>query len=251
MPSGKGGRIIVAHVGSRKPGLVDGSAWVFVGKKNSADFHAEMNSTSWLRWLEENVMEKIRGGVLVIDWAPYHLVQNEATRPVGSKFRKADIADWLERHGKVRPEWGPDWRRTCTRAVLKRQADDNRPAPRYPVQDLAARFGVSILIFPVAHQELNPIEMVWGSTKMALKPTNTDFSLASLRALAKAEFAKITAEVWQRYEDHAIKVEGYYRGVEDISAEVEAAFNGEREEDEAEEDSINRGSEDEEDDMSE
>lgn len=196
-------------------------------------------------------MEKIRGGVLVIDWAPYHLVQNEATRPVGSKFRKADIADWLERHGKVRPEWGPDWRRTCTRAVLKRQADDNRPAPRYPVQDLAARFGVSILIFPVAHQELNPIEMVWGSTKMALKPTNTDFSLASLRALAKAEFAKITAEVWQRYEDHAIKVEGYYRGVEDISAEVEAAFNGEREEDEAEEDSINRGSEDEEDDMSE
>lgn len=119
------------------------------------------------------------------------------------------------------------------------------------MQDLAARFGVSILISLVAHPELNPIEMVWGTTTMALKRTNTTFSLVSLRALAEVEFAKITAEVWQRYEDHAIKVEGYYRSVEDISAEVEAAFSGDLEEDEAEEDFINGGSEDDEDGMSE
>lgn len=86
---------------------------------------------------------------------------------------------------------------------------------------------------------------------MALKRTNTTFSLVSLRALAEVEFAKMTAEVWQRYEDHAIKVEGYYRSVEDISAEVEAAFSGDLEEDEAEEDFINGGSEDDEDGMSE
>lgn len=73
---------------------------------------------------------------------------------------------------------------------LKKQADDNRPAPRYFVQDLAARFGVSFLTLPVARPELNSIEMVWGTTKMALKSTNTSFSLVTLRALAEVQFAK-------------------------------------------------------------
>jgi len=44
--------------------------------------------------------------------------------------------------------------------VLKQRADQNRPTSRYLVQDLAARFGVTILISPVVHPELNPIEMV-------------------------------------------------------------------------------------------
>eukprot|EP00170_Pyropia_yezoensis_P002344 contig_9826_g2348 len=169
VPSGKGGRIIVAHVGSRSTGLVDSTAWVFIGKKNSGDYHSEMTLKSWLQWLEETVLDKIRGGVLAIDRAPYHLVRNEATLPVSSKARKAEIADCLERHGKVPSEWGADWRQTKTRVQLKKHADDNRPAPRYLVQYLAARFNVAILISPVAHPELNPIEMVWGTTKMALK----------------------------------------------------------------------------------
>jgi len=234
VPSGKGGRIIVAHVGSRKTGLVDGAAWVFVGTKNSGDYHAEMKSTSWLKWLEESVLPKIRSGVLVIDRAPYHLVRNEATRPAASRFRKDQFADWLEAHNLILAEWGPQWRTTCTRAVLKKRADENRPSPRYLVQDLAARFDVSVLISPVAHPELNPIEMVWGTVKMALKRANTSFSLATLRSMAEVEFVKITAMVWAKYEDHAIKQETYYRAVDEVCAEVEAAFNGDKDDDEVE-----------------
>jgi len=70
VPSGKSGRIIVAHVGSREGGLVDGAAWVFIGNKKSADYHSEMTSASWLQWLEESVLPKIRSGVLVIGRAP-------------------------------------------------------------------------------------------------------------------------------------------------------------------------------------
>ena len=129
VPSGKGGRIIVAHVGSRKTGLVDGAAWVFVGKRNSGDYHAEMNSTSRLKWLEESVLPKIRSAVLVIDRAPYHLVRNETTRPAASRFRKEQFAHWLAAHNLVLAEWGPHWRTTCTRAVLKKRADETAPAP--------------------------------------------------------------------------------------------------------------------------
>eukprot|EP00170_Pyropia_yezoensis_P003424 contig_14314_g3431 len=53
-----------------------------------------------------------------------------------------------------------------------------------------------------------------------------------LKALVEAEFEKITADVWARYEDHAIGVEEYYRSVDQISAEVEEAFQGEQDEDE-------------------
>jgi len=130
VPSGKGGRIIVAHVGSRSVGLVEEASWVFIGNKKSADYHSQITSASWLQWLEESVLPKIRGGVLVIDRAPYHLVRNEAARPAASKRRMAEFADWLEKHDLVLPEWGPEWRTTCTRAVLKKRAYENRPRPR-------------------------------------------------------------------------------------------------------------------------
>ena len=62
VPSGKGGRIVIAHVGSRSVGLVEGAAWVFIRNKKSADYRSEMTSASWLQWLEESVLPKIRGG---------------------------------------------------------------------------------------------------------------------------------------------------------------------------------------------
>jgi len=133
VPSGKGGRIIVTHVESRSVGPVEGAAWVFIGNKKLADYHSQITSASRLQWLEESVLPKIRGGVLVIDLAPYHVVRNEATRPAASKLRKAEFSDWLEKNDLVLPEWGPEWRTTCTRAVLKKRADENRPRPRYLV----------------------------------------------------------------------------------------------------------------------
>eukprot|EP00170_Pyropia_yezoensis_P004502 contig_18402_g4515 len=81
------------------------------------------------------------------------------------------------------------------------------------VQKQAAKFGFSVLISPVAHPDLNPIEMVCGTVKMALKRSNTSFTLSSLRELVEKEFDKITPEVWSQYKDHADKMEGFYRGL--------------------------------------
>jgi len=123
---------------------------------------------------------------------------------------------------------------------MKVEADKHRPAPRYQVQDLARRFNVKILISPVSHLELNPIEMVWGTVKMALKRANVNFTMAALKALVDIEFAKITAEVWCRYEDHAIKMKEWYRDVGVMREEEEAAFEEAEEEAGAlEEDEVN------------
>ena len=86
---------------------------------------------------------------------------------------------------------------------------------------------------------------------MALKRANLMFSVAPLRGLAEAEFEKITAEVWARYEDHAIKVENNYRAVDEVCTDVEAAFNGDRDDDEVEGGDLDGASDAEEDAMSE
>jgi len=105
VPSGKGAWIIIAHVGSRETGLVAEAGLVFVGKKKAGDYHGEMNSDLWLKWLEQTVLPKIRGGVLVVDRAPYHMKLTAETRLVSSKIRKADLADWLESYDAVPDYW--------------------------------------------------------------------------------------------------------------------------------------------------
>jgi len=123
------------------------------------------------------------------------------------------------------------------------QASNNRPTPRFLVQDLVEEFGVSVLISPVAHPEINPIEMVWGTLKLALRKCNVSFSLARMEELAAVEFAKITAEVWARYEDHAIGMEDYYLEVSRMREEVEKRLDEQTIElEEAEGDGVNEES---------
>jgi len=111
-------------------------------------------------------------------------------------MKKAEFAEWLVRQDAVPTSWlSQDWRQLETKADMKEAADKYRPAPRYQVQDLARRFNVKIPISPVAHPELNPIEMVWGTVNMALKRANVDFTMAALKSLVDIEFAKITAGV--------------------------------------------------------
>eukprot|EP00170_Pyropia_yezoensis_P003211 contig_13439_g3218 len=92
--SGRGARIIVAHVGSRSTGLPHDEGLVFIGKKMSGDYHGEMNSATWRKWLEDKVLPLIRGDVLVVDRAPYHLVRTQDTRPARANIRKAEFVAW-------------------------------------------------------------------------------------------------------------------------------------------------------------
>eukprot|EP00170_Pyropia_yezoensis_P002478 contig_10331_g2482 len=225
VPSGKGGRIIIAHVGSCDTGLLDGAGLVFIGKSNTGDYQNEMNSRRWLEWLQEDVFPKISGQVLVVDRAPYHLVRTPESRPATSKMRKAD---WLEAHNAVPDSWEGPWRTKKTKVEPMAQAANNRPAPRFLVQDQAQDFGVSILISPVAHPQLNPIEIVWGTVKMAAKRGNTNFTLTALKELVAAQLAKITPEKWLKHELHAIKMEGSCRRLGEISDQVAAAFDDEQ-----------------------
>jgi len=116
-PSGKGVRIIIAHVGSRETGLLQDAGISFVGKKSTGDYHREMNGPTWLRWLEDDVFPKISDGLLVFDRAPYHLTRTDDARPATTKMTKAEFSEWLVRHDAVPLSWlSQDWRQMKTTA---------------------------------------------------------------------------------------------------------------------------------------
>jgi len=194
---------------------------VFKVKKQTGDYHGEMNSDVWLKWLATKVLPKICGGVLVIDRAPYHKKQTYESRPASSKMNKSQLAGWLEEQNAVPTNWPATWLQSKTVPQLREQAAKHRPTPCYLVQDLVEEFCVSIIFSPVAHPELNPIEMVWATVKGALPYATVYFNLTRLQELVDVAFSKISADAWGRCEDHAFGMEDYYMEMAAMRAEVE------------------------------
>lgn len=81
-----------------------------------------------------------------------------------------------------------------------------------------------------------------SSTKMSLTTANIAFSLVTSLALSETELVKMTAEVWQRCDDHATMFEGEDHNVKESSAAVEASLNGDRDVNAAAGDRIKGGS---------
>jgi len=75
-PSGKGKRLIVSHIGS-EDGFVPGGLLCFESKKNTQDYHDEMNGDSFCDWLAGVLPRLKENAVIVMDNAPYHSVKTE------------------------------------------------------------------------------------------------------------------------------------------------------------------------------
>ena len=60
---------------------------------------------------------------------------------------------------------------------------------------------------PVAHCELNPIEIVWSKVKGFPKKNNKTFRLADLEKLVPEAFDTVTSDIWANCCEQAIKEE--------------------------------------------
>jgi len=67
-------------VGSRSSALLDGAGLLFFGNRTPGDYHGEMCSDISLKLLENQILNRIRGGTLEVDRAPYHLLLTDETR---------------------------------------------------------------------------------------------------------------------------------------------------------------------------
>lgn len=207
-PSGKGKRLIVLHIGSAA-GFVPGGLLCFESKKNTADYHDEMNGDTFLEWFERILPLLEENAVIVMDNASYHSVKME--KLPNSFWKKADIIAWLQSKGKAADV-------TMLKAELLTMASlfkDN--FNKYVVDEKAKEQNRRVLRLPPYHCELNPIEMVWSMVKGYVKSNNTTFKINDVKKLLEEGIERVTAENWTRFVEHVIHEENNLWVIDEIA----------------------------------
>ena len=209
VPSGKGERIIFAHVGSDKCGFLPGAMLSFLGRKSTlSDYHGEFNADIFQQWMDEEVFPRLPlFSVMVLDRAPYHMVLTDETRPVRSAMNKAEICEWLKAHGD------PTTIEANMRMLKKdlyAKAKAMTPAPKTKIEEIGEQYGVKVIFLPVAHPELNPIELQWANMKRYVRHNNKDFTTMSVIKLIREREQQITRENWIASSKECVKWENIY-----------------------------------------
>ncbi|XP_076052663.1 uncharacterized protein LOC143032092 [Oratosquilla oratoria] len=189
VPPGEGERFVVV-AGGTDEGFIDESFLCHPAKNKTGDYHGEMNSVLFIRWLTSQLLPAlVEPSVLVLDNAPYHSQLTEETRCPTTATRKAEIVKCLECRSLPFPPHatGPELLLICK---------ENRPEPRYTVDEIIRSWGHEVIRLPPAHPELNPIEQVWGCMKQHVRSTLQRFTRADLQARLQEAKLIATKEVW-------------------------------------------------------
>ena len=187
-PAGKGRRWCFIHA-MLQTGLIANGLYIFEAKKSTGDYHNMFNAQHfqewWINQLMPNLPEK---SVVIIDRATFHLVSEEQIIP--STMRKTELQAWLS---KKQLPWEEHW----LKPQLIEQVDasiDKTPL----VQKIAEQQGHKVLLLPVHHPELNPIETIWAIVKNECgKLLRQGIQFKEVREHLEAAFYHITPETCQ------------------------------------------------------
>ena len=210
-PSGKGKRIIVVHIGSDE-GFVPGGLLSFESKKNSNDYHEEMNGETFFNWIKNIIPLLKKNAVVVMDNASYHSIKIESY-PTES-WRKADIEKWLY-------EKGVAYEKPMIIPRLLEIVKQIKPKyDKYVIDEFVKNYDIEILRLPPYHCELNPIELAWSSVKNHVKMNNTTFKLSDVHKLLIDGVERVTPNMWKNFVEHTIKQEDKFWEIDFIVYDV-------------------------------
>ena len=221
VPSGRGERSILSHIGCADTGLLSNCLLLFRGQKSNkdSDYHSEMNWDVFSSWCENTVFPEIKKtnakSVVVLDRATYHTVLDDDDRYPVTSWNKSRLISAIDRWGGAPDDWVLTWKRKMKKASLLEQARAMYPAPKYKIQKIADKFetedfSIKILFLPVAHPELNPIEMVWGKVKRNVASRNMTFQLSAVEEETRHQISLVMKEDFSKYYQHAMKEEQKY-----------------------------------------
>lgn len=200
-PTGKGRRWCFIHA-LLEQGLVAKAFRIVEAKKSRGDYHHLCNAQCFLDWWQQQLLPNLPARcVIVVDQASYHLVPEEPLMP--SAMRKTELQQWLSSHGLA---WESHWLRPRLPQELE-QHIDKTPL----ITKLAARHGPQVLILPVHHPELNPIELVWAIVKnecARLLRTGTQFK--EVRLHLEAAFTKLSSDTCRKLYETVRQTEATY-----------------------------------------
>jgi len=210
-PTGKGKRLIVVHIGSSQ-GFVDGGLLCFESKKNTSDYHDEMNGDTFFEWFCSILPKLNDNAVIILDNAPYHSVKKESIPTTA--WTKARIQQWLESKGVVITE------PLVKIELLQKVKQIKNQFEKYVVDEEAKKQNKTVLRLPPYHCELNPIELAWSVVKGHVKTNNTTFKLNDVRQLLIDGIQRVTPEMWSNFISHTIKEEDKFWQIDFISDDI-------------------------------
>lgn len=198
-PSGKGGRLILLHAGS-KEGFVNAACLIFRATKGTGDYHKEMDGPRFENWFSEQLLPNIKpNSVIVMDNAPYHSVRLEKVPT--SSTRKSDIQSWLT-------EKNIAFSQDQLKAELLELVNQNKKMfSACRVDVIAKAAGHDVVRLPPYHCEFNPIELIWSQVKGYVAANNTTFTLADVEKLLRESINVVTPDKWRRACAHVEKIE--------------------------------------------
>ena len=159
-----------------------------------------MNIDHFLEWFSTQLIPNLSASsVIVLDNAKYHnaVVEKQPT----TSTRKADIQAWLQKHNISFDD-------SMLKIELLQLVRFNSVPTVYKTDIVAEAAGHCVLRLPIAHCELNPIELVWAQVKGYAARNNKNFTMAEALNLSRDGIDMVTAEKWEACVKHVInKVE--------------------------------------------
>lgn len=212
-PTARGPRYVIVHAGG-KDGFIENSMKVFLAKKNTADYHDEMDSAVFETWFKQQLVPNLQQGtVIVMDNASYHGRKKEKV-PTTSSL-KGDIMNWLRSKNIEFPE-----------NALKKELMDivnkfRSQFSSYEIDSYAKEYGMFVLRTPPYHCELNPIELVWSQLKRHVAQHNVKFKINLLEGLINDAFLSITSDHWKNYCKHVEEIEEGMWKADELQDDIE------------------------------
>lgn len=184
-------RYIVLHAGSEN-GFVEGASLLFKSGKSSGDYHSEMNSTVFEKWLKEDLLPNLEEpSMIVLDNASYH--SRQANKVPTQSSSKEEMKNWLkEKHIQFSD--------TTTKVELFKLIKSFTHNKTLVVDQIIEEAGHEVLRLPPYHCQFNAIEMVWSQAKRfydkeILKNKN-------VLEVWRQALNNVTAQQWTNYVKH-------------------------------------------------
>nr|XP_004932428.2 uncharacterized protein LOC101736207 isoform X1 [Bombyx mori]XP_012551118.1 uncharacterized protein LOC101736207 isoform X1 [Bombyx mori]XP_037867233.1 uncharacterized protein LOC101736207 isoform X1 [Bombyx mori] len=182
-----GSRWIIAHAGTEN-GFISNALFIFKSQSKSSDYHDDMNSANFLKWMNEKLIPNLpTRSLVVMDNAPYHCTQiNEA--PTMSTL-KDEMLNWLRERGIYFEE-------SRIKPVLYNLIKQNKGPPTYAVNELLKSHNHEVLKLLPYHCDLNPIEKIWSLVQRRVAEKNLEQNPKNSVKLTEDALASVTPEDW-------------------------------------------------------
>jgi hypothetical protein len=133
---------------------------------------------------------------------------NEETKNPTTAWRKSEIIDWLVKKGVPIPEPYSCFE-DATVPVLRLLSKKYKLEPKYFVEEMVEKCekDIKLLWLPVAHCELNPIELIWSHVKGEVARNNKTFKIKDVLPLCQKTLASVPVDLWSKCVQHVIKLE--------------------------------------------